>query len=811
MSEEDVGKVRGLLLCENHSRHPERINSPTTPSPPAKKHKTNTPTSPLSPDTAESPTALAQTEGGGPEKEGKNKTKSCSGINNLELETFMKYKYGFSVLDDKGYPWGEIHPDWSTYKSRFCTGEARRTKGAERCEHCHQLNQAMQNARSRHRKSEKEGTQHFIPTSALKVSPFVRDMIEKFRKENTAHKQHEREKEDENDLEIEVSDSLLFSWNTPSNVFFCCCCQSPEDNDYLVEVCLRTIEALEKSPAKETFFIAFLKQQLLCATKESGRAFRWNKEIVNWALTLQFHGGGRIINDLRGKANSGMGQHGNLNLDLKNWGIFLPGNSTLRNYLPPVEVYEGFKKENIENFKKSFPKDSPRKVLIAWDEIEIRFGLIWNPSTKELIGRVDGSIVEKEAKSANWAKMNDELATHVMQFFLVSADGAASLPIGFHPMTAINGEKVFKIVEPLLKQLGEGEDALEVVATASDAFPSNAALISLLKTNGFTIAHIFDPLHLLKSMRNNLWNQILSKDGTEFNLNTLDDLMRPTAEATTRRLFNSLHPGSPFPKDQMDLAPIRKLLSNELIEKLKERPEPHVQKLGEYLENMRTFDQATVDNEANNDERFLKLSGVVNYFKGLKGLTSGLVEQLSTTVSSIKKVYDLSQKEGEGFDFRVSVLGTIVVENFFSTVRAKCRYPNLWESKKRPGPVEEVRQPAGNRFLGQQYQVAEQKGEAEAGRREAENQSRWTRRPRVLSGEGKGVQVQEEAHDRERDQVKRLSLPRQDQTRPQGSLPCPPMPKKFHVPGGSGQSFVQKPLRTICTFGRRAAGGPRSL
>jgi len=26
-----------------------------------------------------------------------------------------------------------------------------------------------------------------------------------------------------------------------------------------------------------------------------------------------------------------------------------------------------------------------------------------------------------------------------------------------------------------------------------------------------------------------------------------------------------------------------------------------------------------------------------------------------------------------------SVLGTIVVENFFSTVRAKCRYPNLWE------------------------------------------------------------------------------------------------------------------------------------
>ena len=52
--------------------------------------------------------------------------------------------------------------------------------------------------------------------------------------------------------------------------------------------------------------------------------------------------------------------------------------------------------------------------------------------------------------------MNDEMATHVMQFFLVSADGAASVPIGFYPMTGINGEKVFSIIEPLFKMLQEG-------------------------------------------------------------------------------------------------------------------------------------------------------------------------------------------------------------------------------------------------------------------------------------------------------------------------------------------------------------------
>ena len=397
--------------------------------------------------------------------------------------------------------------------------------------------------------------------------------------------------------------------------------------------------------------------------------------MVHWALTLQFHGGKRIIEDLRGKANAGKGKHGKLDINNADWGIFLPANSTLRNYLPPVEVYEGFKSETIENFKKGYPENSPRKVVIAWDEIEIRFGLIWNPSTKVLIGRVDGPMAEKDAKTANWAKMNDGLATHVMQFFLVSADGAASLPIGFHPMTAINGEKVFNIVEPLLKMLREGDHALEVIATTSDAFPSNATLMTKLKEKS---VHIFHPLHLLKTMRNNLWNQLLSKDGVEFNLNTLDDLLKST-DTPTRQLFNALHLGSPFPKDQMDLAPIRKLLSPELIEKLREKPEPHVKKLGEYLLNMRSFDQATTDNTMNNEERFGQLRQVVEYFKTVKGLTSGIVEQLSTTVSSIRHVYDLSRKEGEEFEFRVSVLGTIVVENFFSTVRAKCRYPNLWE------------------------------------------------------------------------------------------------------------------------------------
>ena len=106
-------------------------------------------------------------------------------------------------------------------------------------------------------------------------------------------------------------------------------------------------------------------------------------------------------------------------------------------------------------------------------------------------------------------------------------------------------------------------------------------------------------------------------------------------------MFNKLHPGTPFPKDQMDLAPIRDLLKEDLIKALKEHPEEGPQKLGEYLRHLRLFDQATTDNAMENEKRFNDLDLVVKYFETWEGPTSGLRHQLATTVGSLKAVYYL--------------------------------------------------------------------------------------------------------------------------------------------------------------------------
>ena len=77
----------------------------------------------------------------------------------------------------------------------------------------------MLSARKRHNKSTKEGTQKFITTSALRVSPYVRGLIEQFRKENKPQSEEE-ENESKDDIEIEVRPFISsFQVSTHMNPF----------------------------------------------------------------------------------------------------------------------------------------------------------------------------------------------------------------------------------------------------------------------------------------------------------------------------------------------------------------------------------------------------------------------------------------------------------------------------------------------------------------------------------------------------------------------------------------------------------------
>ena len=118
-------------------------------------------------------------------------------------------------------------------------------------------------------------------------------------------------------------------------------------------------------------------------------------------LTIQFYGGKRVVNFLRGEANQGAGKHGSLPIDPQKWNLFVPANSTLSSKIPPWDPYEGISsvwdnvmilqgltEETIDFLLKGMKrKEVPLIGGLVFDEIEIRSGLIYLKATGQLMGR----------------------------------------------------------------------------------------------------------------------------------------------------------------------------------------------------------------------------------------------------------------------------------------------------------------------------------------------------------------------------------------------------------------------------------------
>jgi hypothetical protein len=263
LAEEDLAKIKGKALCENHGRHPERIGRPTTPSPPAKKLKANCLESFQSPITPASPKSNSKMVEAATQTDEKIEVKSCLGLNNEFLEKFIEHRFGKTILDEEGYLWGKKNEGWTTFRAEFCTGMAR-SNFAKRCSDCDRLHSAMSQARAK--KSKSSEAHKFVPISSLRISPYVKELLEQFKKDQKDNKAPETPNVD--DLEIEVSPCPFWDEILKDCAHFFFTLQNRADNDYLVNVCLK---ALEENPnIKNTFFGELMKQQLLCATSVRG-------------------------------------------------------------------------------------------------------------------------------------------------------------------------------------------------------------------------------------------------------------------------------------------------------------------------------------------------------------------------------------------------------------------------------------------------------------------------------------------------------------------------------------------------------------
>ena len=86
-------------------------------------------------------------------------------------------------------------------------------------------------------------------------------------------------------------------------------------------------------------------------------------------MSLQYYGGKRIIDILRGKAFQNQNQHGELEIDPAKWGLILPANSTLKKYLPNIEPYKKLEDNKCQLLKNLITKNNFNDGGLTFDEI----------------------------------------------------------------------------------------------------------------------------------------------------------------------------------------------------------------------------------------------------------------------------------------------------------------------------------------------------------------------------------------------------------------------------------------------------------
>jgi len=185
--------------------------------------------------------------------------------------------------------------------------------------------------------------------------------------------------------------------------------------------------------------------------------------------------------------------------------------------------------------------------------------------------------------------------------------------------------------------------------------------------------------HIEKNLRNTLENkEVLTRQFPKgFSLRTLDNLRDGQNGPAYRKLF----PHTVFPKDKMDVQHFKRLIDSKLLELLKDEVEDSARGLFEYLGKMKDLYDGFMDNSMDHSLRFEKLSGVTAYFTDMDAFNGGLGSIGSNLkfqiVESIANLAALHKSHGDLL--KPSTYGTLIVENFFSQVRAKVRYPNLLE------------------------------------------------------------------------------------------------------------------------------------
>ena len=270
----------------------------------------------------------------------------------------------------------------------------------------------------------------------------------------------------------------------------------------------------------DQFFEILLKDQAKAMSMPS-RQMCWHPLVIKWCLRM-YNKSHQSYNDMR---NSKV--------------LRLPSGRTLNDYRNFNYPSSGWQMSHIEamsnHFKTLKLRKKDRLGALLFDEVKIKEGLVFDPSTWELVGFTDLGdncdltdsklSISSEEKSKKTSP-KEKLATHILQFFYKSIFGSFSYPCAYFLTRGINAMKLNRIFWQGVSMLHGFE--FEVLLVCCDGAPENRKFIcinsgyegSLCKAYNYysrlPMFFLSDPPHLVKKLRNNLFKSGDREDGNRY-------------------------------------------------------------------------------------------------------------------------------------------------------------------------------------------------------------------------------------------------------------------------------------------------------
>ncbi len=462
---------------------------------------------------------------------------------------------------------------------------------------------------------------------------------------------------------------------------------------------LKTLSQLLRSGRikKKSCIYALLYSNVMNAVKEDARGIRWSKTMLYWVESILYTGGAGALRKLRGPCFEGFRKDvnkggGKLPNDPNTLCAYFPSRSTIYSHLPPVEYYPQFDDELAKNIAKALDKKKCKKeVILSFDEIKPQRGYEYINHMKCVSGATGnvGMIPEKSILDKKYDDswfINNE-ATGIAQFFVTDLSGNGTIPAFWTATNTFNCKWLVGHVENIIERLAKY--GVIVKLTSSDGFSgSDLFAQKMLKKNIF---HVYDYSHMLKLIRNRFLEVGLNigKDKQYICMKYLLDMwkgspsLRESAPTLQQDLATILKVDSVHPADKMCWLYVKKLFDVIPVLKSKQYENDivatNIANLLEAMQNMYKAFEYSVDNKVTFEERIKLFNTGKDWIeKQVFGLTRQSKEMMCTNSRSLKLLYDYERLVYDNVvENQISFISTLVVENFFGTIRGRILYPTV--------------------------------------------------------------------------------------------------------------------------------------